>query len=74
MYRLFVDILPADPPRALEDAFVFSVLARDRAHLKENVFDNINTASEFATHPEHVIEHVIRERLGLPGGSEGSAV
>jgi hypothetical protein len=69
MYRLFADILPADPPRALEDAFVFNVLARDTAHLKENVFDNINTASEFAIHPEQVIEHVIRERLGLLGES-----
>jgi len=69
MYWLFADILPADPPRALEDAFVFSVLARHRAHLKENIFDNINTAPEFTTHPGQVIERVIRERLRLSGDS-----
>ena len=74
MYRLFADILHTDPPRALKDAFVFNVLDRDRSHLKENVFDNPKTASEFTTHPGQAIERVIRERLRLLGDSKGSAV
>ena len=72
IYRVFADILPADPPRALEDPLVFGVLARHNAHIKEDSLDNIDTALEFTTHPERVIEYVIRKRLELPGDSKGS--
>lgn len=65
MHRVFADILPSDPPRALSNNLVSKVLADHKAELKKEPLEKIKSVPDPATDPKGFIENVIRKHLGL---------
>ena len=53
----------------LSNDVVFGVVKHHKRNLKKENLDDINSDPEFATHPEQVIESVIRKRLPAGLGS-----
>ncbi|KAJ3556348.1 hypothetical protein NP233_g11999 [Leucocoprinus birnbaumii] len=65
LHKIFMTILPTDPPRALTRNTVFDAWDLHRTDLRTRPLDDIDSISGFSAHPEKVIAGEIKKRLGI---------
>lgn len=66
LYGIFADTLPSEPPRELSNGVILEVVEHHKISLRNNSLDDIDQATDFAQHPEWVIQSEISKRLPVP--------